>query len=183
MKIGSRLALAAALLVIVVIASAMVASAHALYGSSVPAANSSVSSAPSTVKVLFVEGVNPKGSSLTVAGPSGVADKGDGHVDQNDPNRKTMLVSLKAGLPSGKYTVSWTTVSADDGETANGTFVFTVAAPAASPASKVTSSLPATLPQTGGAPLVPIVVAGALIALVGFGMRRLSSHYHDGQPG
>jgi hypothetical protein len=47
-----------------------------------------------------------------------------------------MLVSLPQ-LPSGAYQVTWTTLSAEDGDEETGTFAFEVAA--AAPAASVTS--------------------------------------------
>ena len=170
-----RALIVGALTLVLAMALASVAFAHALYASSVPAANSTVGSVPSQVKALFVEGVNPQGSSLTVTGPSGArVDLNDGHVDLNVADRKTMVVSLKSGLGPGKYTVNWATVSADDGESASGSFVFTVASPAASspaPASAA-ASIPAALPKSGGVPIVPIVGLGIALVASGLVMRR-----------
>jgi copper resistance protein C len=164
---------ASSLAIILTLVLTSVAMAHALYASSTPAANATVSSEPTTVKVLFSEGVKPQGSSLTVNGPNDArVDQGDGHVDLNDPDRKTMLVSLKPGAGAGKYTVHWTTVSADDGDTASDTFVFTVAGSATppSPAPSGTSGSASTpsLPKTGGMPL-GFSIAGGL-ALLGLGL-------------
>ena len=45
----------------------------------------------------------------------------DGRVDQDDPDRKAMLVSLPS-LPSGVYTVEYIAVSAEDDHSEYGTF-------------------------------------------------------------
>src|SRR6185436_1659036 len=45
-------------------------------------------------------------------------------VDNND--RKKLSVPLPANLPAGKYVVNWKTVSADDGDSANGQLSFTI---------------------------------------------------------
>ncbi len=166
----SRLLRAGALALLLPTGFVAVALAHAEFASSIPAPNSTVTSVPSTVKVVFTEGVNPQGSSLTVLGPSGVADRGDGHVDQSDPDRKTMLVSLKSGLGPGKYTVNWKTVSADDGDTATGSFVFTVAA-----ATTAGQATPAALPRTGGVPPGLLVAAAATLVGGGLIVRRRAS--------
>ena len=140
---------------------AAVAIAHAEFGSSVPSPKSVVSSVPAVVKVVYTEGVNPKGSSITVVGPNGSrVDTGDGHVDLNDPDRKTMLVSVKSGSGPGTYTVNWTTVSADDGDSASGSFTFQVATTATG------------LPRTGGIPIAPVVLAGLGILGAGVVLRR-----------
>lgn len=159
----SRLLVASMLAAALMMILATAVFAHAEFASSVPAPGSVVSSVPKVVKVTFTEGVNPKGSALTVVGPNGArADQGDGHVDLTDPDRKTMLVSLKPGLGAGKYTVSWTTVSADDGDTASGTFTFTVQL-SAQPTAAV-----ATLPRTGGPPIGEMV--GPAVLLLGAGV-------------
>jgi hypothetical protein len=71
-------------------------------------------------------------------------DAGDSRVDLNDPDRKRMFVSL-GQLADGVYTVNWRTVSADDGDAADGSFRFGVGAntvlpplPGAGPAPRIT---------------------------------------------
>lgn len=49
-------------------------------------------------------------------------------VDNSD--RKRLSVALPSTLPAGKYTVKWKTVSAEDGDPAEGTLSFTVDAAA-----------------------------------------------------
>ena len=66
-------------------------------------------------------------NALEVYGP------GDQRVDQDDAaidddNRKLMTVSLQSDLPNGVYTVRWRTLSADDGDDAEGEFQFTIQA-------------------------------------------------------
>ena len=103
--------------------------AHADYDDAVPAAGEVVSQAPQQVQVWFTqelfrrEGQN----ALEVYGP------GDQRVDQDDAaidddNRKLMTVSLQSDLPNGVYTVRWRTLSADDGDDAEGEFQFTIQA-------------------------------------------------------
>ncbi len=41
-------------------------------------------------------------------------------------NRKKLTVALPPGLPPGKYRVDWKTLSADDGDAANGSLTFTI---------------------------------------------------------
>jgi methionine-rich copper-binding protein CopC len=157
--------------------------AHALFQSSVPAPNATLTSEPASVSATFTEEVIPKGSSFTVTGPKGAAaDNGDGHVDLNNPNRNVMVATLKPGQGSGTYTVHWTTL-ADDGDTANGTYTFTVNAPATAPAATTAApapkaapaagatSLVRSLPQTGGVPLVPIVGGAVALIAAGFVLR------------
>jgi methionine-rich copper-binding protein CopC len=115
-----------------------VAFAHALYQSSTPANGAILAAAPATVRIVFTEGFVPAQSSATVSGPDGSkADNGDAKADPADADRATMMLTLKPGLGNGVYTVNWNTVSADDGDAANGAFAFRVG-PGASPALPIT---------------------------------------------
>lgn len=103
--------------------------AHADYDNSVPAAGEVVSQAPQQVQVWFSqelfrrEGQN----SLEVYGPDDQrVDQDDAAID--DDNRELMTVSLQSDLPNGVYTVRWRTLSADDGDDAEGEFQFTIQA-------------------------------------------------------
>ncbi|MEO9255935.1 MAG: copper resistance protein CopC [Tepidiformaceae bacterium] len=44
----------------------------------------------------------------------------------DNADRKKLTVALPPNLPTGTYTVNWKTLSADDGDAANGTLSFTV---------------------------------------------------------
>jgi len=101
-----------------------------------PSAGEVVSESPQQVQVWFTqelfrrEGQNV----LEVYGPNDQrADQDDAAIDDDD--RKLMSVSLQSDLPNGVYTVRWRTLSADDGDEAEGEFQFTIPAeePAAEP--------------------------------------------------
>ena len=101
--------------------------AHSDYDSSVPAADEVVFQALQQVQVWFTqelfrrEGQN----SLEVYGPDQQRiDLDDAAIDDDD--RKLMTVSLPPDLANGVYIVRWRTLSADDGDDANGEFQFTV---------------------------------------------------------
>lgn len=101
--------------------------AHADYDDTVPAAGEVVSQAPQQVQIWFTqelfrrEGQN----TLEVYGPDDLrVDLDDAAID--DDNRKLMTVSLQSDLPNGVYTVRWRTLSADDGDAAEGEFQFTI---------------------------------------------------------
>jgi copper resistance protein C len=113
------------ILVAVLFAPSGRALAHADYVSSNPAADSQLRSAPATVSVVFSEELTGD-SKISVVDASGAAvDRGDGKVDTSDPERKTMVVSLKAGLGDGVYTVQWSAASVD-GHSEPGSFNFAV---------------------------------------------------------
>ena len=148
------LKLAAVAALVLALAIPGIALAHSEFVSSVPAPNSVVAAAPATVTVVFSEALDPKGTSLSVTAPNGSsADQSDSQVVKSDPDRKTMIVSLKPGLGPGKYTVKWTSLS-EDGDTRTDTFAFTVGtAQPSGPAASTASTAPGALPKTGGVPL------------------------------
>ncbi len=97
--------------------------AHAFPDHAQPAVGSTVSSAPSEVKIWFSEKLEPAFSKLDVHDGAGAAvDQGDAAVDPQDAT--LMHVSLKP-LPAGTYKVHWHAVSVDSHVT-DGTFTFTV---------------------------------------------------------
>jgi methionine-rich copper-binding protein CopC len=108
-----------------VLAPATPVSAHANFVGSIPAAGSTVTTAPTNVRVFFSSAVKINESGLTVTGPSGARiDQNDSTV-QPDPNRQTIRISLLPGIGPGEYTVNWHNV-AEDGHHANGSFKFTI---------------------------------------------------------
>jgi copper transport protein len=147
------------------------ASAHADYQSSVPAAGARLAAAPSRVTIVFTEAFVPAQSSAHVLGPGGSrVDNNDAKPDPTDPDRTTMVLTLKSGLGNGAYTVYWDTVSADDGDEANDTFMFTVAAPAAAAppaAAPATAPAPPARPAPSGPVNVAALVANAVTKALG----------------
>lgn len=104
------------------------ARAHADISECTPPMSGTVETAPDKVVCKASQGMKAEGSSLQVFDASGVqVDRKDSAVDLNDPDRLTISVSLDtAMMKDGTYTVKWTTVSADDGDEANGEFKFTI---------------------------------------------------------
>ncbi len=101
--------------------------AHADYDRSLPAAGATIPRAPERVEIWFTqqlfrrEGANV----IEVRDRSGArADTGDLVLDERD--RTHLTVGLAPGLPPGSYAVSWQTLSAVDGDTARGSFDFTI---------------------------------------------------------
>jgi methionine-rich copper-binding protein CopC len=130
-----RSLIAAALCLSGLVASTGVVSAHAQYQSSTPPANGTVSAAPGSVQVTWTEELSAL--QFTVTGPDGsnvVA--GPAAIDL--AQRHNGSVPIKSAGP-GQYVVLWHTVSGDDGDPNDGTFVFTVAGtPATTPAAAPT---------------------------------------------
>jgi methionine-rich copper-binding protein CopC len=108
------------------------AEAQASFARSEPPAGATLPSAPFVLSVWFSEELVSR-STIRVADALGAqVDLGDGRVDLDDVDRKRMLVSLPA-LPNGVYTVSWSTISSEDGDTQTGAFTFGVGVEPASP--------------------------------------------------
>jgi methionine-rich copper-binding protein CopC len=127
-SVGRRIAtagIALSLFVGLFVTGASGASAHARYDYSEPDVSSLVADSPFVLRTYYTQELM-SASTVRVLDESGTqVDMADGHVDLDDPDRKSMVVSLP-GLPAGFYTVEWSTVSADDGDSETGTFTIGV---------------------------------------------------------
>ncbi|HEX5940231.1 MAG TPA: copper resistance protein CopC [Dehalococcoidia bacterium] len=109
------------------------ASAHAEPESADPPIGGTVAEVPTEVEVTFSQEVVRQGQDSSIT----VIDAAGGNVtsapsEVDDLDRTIIRVGLQPELPNGVYTVQWQTVSAADGDTASGSFVFTIdATPAA----------------------------------------------------
>jgi methionine-rich copper-binding protein CopC len=134
--------------VVALVASTGIASAHAQYQGSTPAANATVSAAPTAVQVTWTEEL--ASIQFTITGPGG-ANVVNGPAAIDLAQRHNASVPLKDAGP-GQYVVVWHNVSGDDGDPNDGSFVFTVAGTPA-PAAAATSPTPApSAPTTPPAP-------------------------------
>ena len=118
----ARTSLAALALAAILALGAAQAQAHAKLASATPAPDSSVAS-PKTIVLQFSEEIakNLSNIKLTDAAGNAVAT-----MQMPAPDAKSLSIMPNATLPSGKYTVSWTAVSTDDGHKMTGTYHFTV---------------------------------------------------------
>ncbi len=110
------------------------AQAYATPVLSAPYEGEVVRKAPAYVMVAFSEPVDPFASQIEVFDANGrKVDRNDCGIDVADPSRKTMISTLESDLPTGVYTVHWTTVadgdSQEEGYTIKGQFEFTIAPP------------------------------------------------------
>lgn len=151
---------AAAVVLVIAMAAPRVAEAHAEPERSNPAAGSTIPRAPDVLEIWFTqelfrrEGAN----TIVVEGPDGRVDDGNVVIDGDD--REHLTVGLEANLPAGEYRVSWTSLSAIDGDSAEGEFTFTIdpAAPDSTPdvpADTATPSVTATAGATQGPDATP----------------------------
>lgn len=98
------------------------AQAHAYPDHADPKVGSTISVAPTQVRIWFDSDLEPLFSTIVVQDASGKkVDKGDGHVDPSDP--ALLEISLPP-LPPGTYRVIWSVVARDTHRT-TGNYVFT----------------------------------------------------------
>lgn len=127
-----------------------------------PADGSTLDHAPSQVSITFTERPDSHLSIIHVYNSGGQQlERGHARALPNDPS--TLVVDLPK-LPSGVYTVSWTTVSAIDGHVASGSFAFGVGA---SPSG---ATLPSAAKTPATPPPAPLGVAGRWIYYVGLAL-------------
>ena len=118
-----------------------------------PADKSSVTTPVTQVSGTFTESIKKDGSSLLVKDATGTT-VAQGGVDPADD--KVMTASPTTPLGNGSYTVQWTTISADDGDLARGTWTFTMAV-AATPSPAATTGASASAAPTATPSAVPTV--------------------------
>jgi len=132
--------------------------AHAELDHCAPAVDATVAQVPGQVVCVMSEEIDTKLSTLSVWDANGVqVDKKDAHVDLNDPDHKTLIVSLDpASMKDGIYTVKYHTVTPDDGGVTDGTFQFVAGSAAATstqaPTSTVVTSTMAVTPTVASTP-------------------------------
>ena len=99
--------------------------AHARYERSEPMAGLMVDASPTVLRAWYTQELMLRSAIAVVDEAGNQVDLGDGRVDQDDPSRKTMVVSLPP-LPVGLYWVYYVASSAEDGHDEVGSFTFGV---------------------------------------------------------
>jgi methionine-rich copper-binding protein CopC len=145
-----RRALAALLAATVVAALPAAVAAHSELESSSPAAGEVVVGGPTEITGEFSEPVDPGRSSLELRGPDG-ARIARGGVPEGGPATRMTIAGIPPLAP-GRYTVRWTTVTADDDGVERGTFRFSVEAATPAPESPEPTSTATPLPPPGETP-------------------------------
>jgi methionine-rich copper-binding protein CopC len=194
-----KITLMAGLLAGVVLALGLVtqAFAHADYESSTPGDGETVTTAPTQVSAVFSADLDATGTNGLNVTNSASAD-----VDNNDVAigpANSMTITLQANLPNGTYTVAWNTTSAEDGETDEGTFSFTINAqvapsattPATTPADATPEATSAAdeLPSSGRSAtaggegnmlmLLTLGIAAGGLMLAGLGLAGATRRHRD----
>ncbi|MBP7694353.1 MAG: copper resistance protein CopC [Anaerolineales bacterium] len=147
------------------------AQAHAEYQRSEPSADAILAAPPERIDVWFTQELFRRQgeNGLQVRGPDGqILAAGEPQIDDDD--RTHLWVVLPAGLTPGVYTVEWRTLSAEDGDTDEGQFTFTVDPQAAVTPSPAPLS-PAT-PTVAATPAPPSPAPG--FSLCGVGLAPLA---------
>jgi methionine-rich copper-binding protein CopC len=117
--------------------------AHAQYAGSTPSANATISAAPGVVQIIYTQELSD--IQISITGPDG-SQVTTGQAKFDLAQRHNASVSTRDAGP-GLYTVIWHNVSGEDGDSNDGSFVFTVAG--ATPPSATTPAAPT---MTGGPP-------------------------------
>jgi copper transport protein len=116
------------LAVLLALALAGAASAHANLVRSDPASGAVLATAPTQIQLWFSEQPDPHFSDIQVLDTNRQrVDTADMHVALGD--QLSLIIGVKPGIPDGLYTVAWKTVSAVDGHLVNGNFPFYVGQP------------------------------------------------------
>ena len=125
--------------------------AHARLAKATPSAGQTLATSPAAIALTFTEDL-AAGSTGSVADANGATVSIGATISAAD--RTQMSIALKPSLPNGVYKVSWHSISADDGDSLDGTFFFGVGVPAPS-----TATLPM---STNGSAIALLVIAAAL---------------------
>jgi copper resistance protein C len=121
-------------LLLLAVATASSAAAHANLRAADPPADQTLATGPDRIRLTFTERPDPAGTGLTVLDGAGArVDLGNVAVSSAESSATVGLNALGPGV----YTVAWTSRSLDDGDDAKGFFSFGVGAPVAAPIASI----------------------------------------------
>lgn len=163
---------------LLLLALASVAYAHAVIDTCTPVPGSTITSAPDKLVCIMTEEVAPRVSMLQVFDASNnEVDKGDSVLDTNDPDRKTLVVSLDTSkMPAGVYTVKWAAVTPDDNGHTDGSFQFTIGAAVATAVPTPSGTIEITSPQDDAS--VPAGDVMVQVKVDGITLGQNGAHWH-----
>jgi methionine-rich copper-binding protein CopC len=140
--------------------------AHALLDYAEPPAGSELREAPSELVLHFAQALKPESSWILLSDAAG--DDVPVSVTFDPLDRKLMRAALPASLGPGVYRVRWQTLSADDDDYAQGSYLLTVLnTDGSSPAGTNTTSGAKSNSGGRGRVVVILVVAGGVLILTG----------------
>ncbi len=142
---------------------AVASQAHALLDSAEPPAGSKLTEAPAQLVLHFAQALKPESSWVLVDDAAGNEVAVNVGFDQND--RKLMTATFASPAGPGVYKVRWQTLSAADGDYAQGSYMLTILNPDGSnPAgTNASSGAESSGGGSGRVVLVLVVVAGVLV--------------------
>lgn len=143
-------------------------SAHARLVRSEPAADSTVTTSPRQVVLYFSEALAADGTNTVVVLDASGAQVSAGAAQMRATDTTAMQVPLQPSLTAGWYTVQWKNMSID-GDAAEGAYRFQVAAPGA-PAPAPVTQLPQTGAEAPGTRVSGLGLLGLALLLAGLGM-------------
>jgi methionine-rich copper-binding protein CopC len=149
----------AASLIVMAVAGAATASAHATRIATDPVENSELSQSPQKVSATFNEAMQPQFAAMTVVGP-------DGNLwSTGDPQVAGAVVSVGVRPlgPSGTYTVNYRATSAD-GHVVSGSWSFRLTVASTGTPGPSAST---TTPSDDGIPVWPFYVAAGVLVAAG----------------
>ncbi len=123
--------------------------AHAQLKTAEPPDKAVVATAPAQVLLVFSDETSARKSNGIVTDASGATISTGWKVDLNERSR--MTIALKPDLPSGTYTVRFTTLDESDNESETGSVTFTVQATGVSTSVPVASAVASSRTASAGA--------------------------------
>jgi len=180
---AAQVGTAAAAVLLLLVATAGTASAHARLVTTDPAVSSVLLVAPAEVVLHFDDVVTVDGGSLRVFGPDG-ARVDDGVVHHPGGDSHAVAVGLPRYLGTGSYVVAWRVIS-DDGHPVHGAYVFSIGSDRGAVRAAVVAGALATESGSPGVGAVAGVLRWAalagLLALVGLAV-VVAALWPDGAP-
>ena len=140
--------------------------AHAQYAGSTPSANATISAAPGVVQIIYTQELSD--IQIAITGPDG-SQVTTGQAKFDLAQRRNASVSTRDAGP-GLYTVIWHNVSGEDGDSNDGSFVFTVAG-----ATPPAAAAPTTTGGPPGTSTLPATIARRPALIMAFGRRALTT--------
>jgi copper transport protein len=169
MSVLRRLGVAGAVVMAVLVAAAPAASAHAVLLRTDPSPQTTVTKAPTAVRLVFSEAVEVSFGAVRVFDVDAVR-VDSGTITRAQGNRE-VSVPVRS-LKDGTYTVTWRVVSAD-GHAVHGGFTFYIGAPSTISAKQVASDTGAGRVVGWGFGAVRFLWFASLLGLVGAAVVRL----------
>jgi len=117
----TRRILVGGIMLLALVSAGALVRAHAALQKTEPAANATVTKAPTSVQLWFSEAPDLKVTKVDLTGPAGKVELGPAH----SMGKGNVMAPIVGKIADGKHTVNWQTAG-DDGHVEKGSFAFTV---------------------------------------------------------